>query len=185
MDWNEVILGLVALVLVVFSLVSALVIPRAYEGFPGPRLRLFVLVSVLLVAGMLAAVEVFGEAHESGEAHGKGGPETGITETAEAPTGTEPVRVEGNAEAGKDIFSAQGCGGCHAFEAAGSSGATGPNLDESLKGKDADYIRESIVEPDAKVAEGYQAGIMPKDYEKLPTDDIDDLVAFLAQAKKQ
>jgi mono/diheme cytochrome c family protein len=38
---------------------------------------------------------------------------------------------EGNAEAGADVFAGNGCGSCHTFEAAGSSGSVGPNLDEA------------------------------------------------------
>jgi mono/diheme cytochrome c family protein len=34
------------------------------------------------------------------------------------------------AQAGKQIFTAQGCGGCHALADAGASGSSGPNLDE-------------------------------------------------------
>jgi cbb3-type cytochrome c oxidase subunit III len=32
---------------------------------------------------------------------------------------------------GKSIFASAGCGSCHTFEAAGSSGTVGPNLDEA------------------------------------------------------
>ncbi len=38
---------------------------------------------------------------------------------------------EGDPAAGKEIFASAGCGNCHAFEDAGTSGTTGPNLDES------------------------------------------------------
>ena len=44
------------------------------------------------------------------------------------------------------------------------SGSVGPNLDEALKGKDADFIKESIVDPNAEVASGFQPDIMPQDY---------------------
>ena len=37
---------------------------------------------------------------------------------------------------GEAIFAEAGCGGCHALEAAGSSGNVGPNLDESKPTKD-------------------------------------------------
>jgi cytochrome c oxidase subunit 2 len=57
---------------------------------------------------------------------------------------------------------------------------TGPNLDESLQGKNARFIRESIVNPDAEIAEGFQPGLMPKDYgDKLSDQELADLVAFL------
>ena len=60
--------------------------------------------------------------------------------------------------AAKQVFDRRGCAGCHALADAGSYGATGPSLDEVLAGQDADAIRESIVEPSAKIAEGFQDG---------------------------
>jgi cytochrome c551 len=43
--------------------------------------------------------------------------ETGMTET------------NGGAVDGAEVFASAGCGGCHAFEPAGSSGSVGPSLD--------------------------------------------------------
>jgi len=52
-----------------------------------------------------------------------------------------------------------------------------------LKGKDAAFIRESIVDPDAEIASGFTAGIMPDVYEdQLDDQQLADLVAFLQQA---
>ena len=106
--------------------------------------------------------------------------------TAETVEGTVPAETaepvgEGNAEAGKELFASQGCGGCHAFEAAGSSGTTGPNLDESLQGDDAEHVRESIVDPNAEVEEGFSEGVMPQ-YDELSDKQVADLVAFLTQS---
>ena len=93
--------------------------------------------------------------------------------------GTLPKAEKGEAAAGKTVFADAGCGWCHAFEAAGTDATTGPNLDESLEGKDADYIRESIVDPSAEVVQGFP-DIMPKDYgSQLSSKELADLVAFL------
>ena len=55
--------------------------------------------------------------------------ETETTETDE--TETSPA-VEGDPAAGKQVFlGASACGGCHTLADAGTSGAVGPNLDES------------------------------------------------------
>ncbi len=109
------------------------------------------------------------------------GGEGGKEEAGTQPTTTAPAG--GNAENGEQVFMAQACGGCHAFSAAGTSGTTGPNLGEVLKGKDAAFIRESIVDPDAQITEGFESGLMPKDYEeKLSDQELDDLVAFLLQS---
>jgi cytochrome c oxidase subunit 2 len=86
---------------------------------------------------------------------------------------------------GKTLFTQQdlACGSCHALADAGTTGATGPNLDESLKGKDTQYIRDGIVEPDKDIAEGFGAGIMPKNYgETLDPTEIDALVDYLEKA---
>ena len=87
---------------------------------------------------------------------------------------------QGDAAAGKAVFADAGCGSCHTFEAAATSGTTGPNLDEGLQGKDELFIYNSIVNPDAQIAEGFQPGIMPKTYgEQLDDKQLGDLVAFL------
>ena len=44
----------------------------------------------------------------------------------------------------------------------------------------AGYLRESILDPDAHVVDGYEAGLMYQDYEEVLTDQqVRDLVAFL------
>jgi cytochrome c oxidase subunit 2 len=103
----------------------------------------------------------------------------------EEEAGTQPTTTvaTGGAENGKQIFMAQGCGGCHALSAAGTNGTTGPDLDQALGGQDEASIRESIVDPDAQIAEGFEAGLMPKDYgDKLSNQELNDLVAFLVQS---
>ena len=90
--------------------------------------------------------------------------------------------AQGTASAGKGVFEAQGCGRCHTFTPAGSQGTLGPDLDEGLKGRDAAFVHESIVDPNAEVTEGFSAGVMPQDYgEKLSDQELSDLVAFLMQ----
>ena len=43
-----------------------------------------------------------------------------------------------------------------------------------------DYIRESILNPNAFVVEGFQPNIMPQNYsQQLNSQQVDDLVAFL------
>jgi cytochrome c oxidase subunit II len=107
-------------------------------------------------------------------------PETVEGTTPQAGTTTGEAPPEGDPEAGRAVFDAQGCAACHTFEAAGAEGMTGPNLDESLQGADAQFIHESIVNPDAEIAEGFQPGLMPKDYgDKLSEQELADLVAFL------
>lgn len=110
-----------------------------------------------------------------------------VTPTPETVEGTLPqeetttVNLEGgDAAAGKTVFSSAGCGSCHTYAEAGTSGQVGPNLDDVLQGKDAQFIYTSIVDPDAEIADGFSAGIMPKNYgEQLDEKQLVDLVAFL------
>jgi mono/diheme cytochrome c family protein len=198
-----------AAVFIGFALVTALLIPRYRPDFPGRRgLGLFIVVTLLLTVAMLGAVVVFAAEDEGAEAAGhveteltetETGPaetETGPAETETGPAETETGQTEttapattapeeeapaGDPAAGKALFASNGCGGCHTFEAAGSTGAVGPNLDEGLQGKDAAYVHQSIVEPNADVAEGYAAGVMPS-FQQLSEDQVNDLVAFLTQS---
>jgi cytochrome c oxidase subunit 2 len=83
---------------------------------------------------------------------------------------------------GKELF-AQNCGSCHVLADAGTQGQVGPNLDTVLQGESADFIRESIVDPDAEIAQGYQPGVMPTNFQQLFTpQQLDGLVEYLAQA---
>ena len=104
-----------------------------------------------------------------------------VTPTPETVQGTiaQATVAEGDPAAGKEVYAAQGCGSCHTFEEAGSTGQVGPNLDESLQGDDAEHIRQSIVNPDADLEEGFQAGVMPSYAGKIEGDDLANLVAFL------
>jgi cytochrome c oxidase subunit 2 len=94
----------------------------------------------------------------------------------------------GGAVDAKKIFTdgngaATACGACHKLADAGTSGQTGPDLDTALKGKDAAFIEQSITAPDAKVAAGFQAGIMPKNYaDTLSAEELKALVTYLGEA---
>jgi mono/diheme cytochrome c family protein len=116
-------------------------------------------------------------------AAGCGGGETvePLPETVEGdiPQQTLP---EGNAEAGAAVYERLNCGSCHTYEPAGTTGEIGPNLDETLQGQDAEFIRTAIVNPNGEVAEGYQPNVMPGDYgQQLEDQELADLVAFLQQ----
>jgi mono/diheme cytochrome c family protein len=174
-----------AAVFIAFALLAALVIPRGNPDFPGRRgLVPFILVTAILTIAMLGAVEVFAkEEHPETEAPGETTPEppppsTGTTTTTTTTTTTE--QPPGSPEAGKAVFASAGCGACHTFAPAGTSGSVGPDLDEALQGKDAAFVRQSIVDPNAEIAPGYSAGVMPQNFgQQLSPKQLDDLVAFL------
>jgi cytochrome c oxidase subunit II len=96
--------------------------------------------------------------------------------------GTLPKAAKGEATAGKKVFGDSGCGGCHTFKAAGSSGKVGPDLDETLKGKDAEFVKTSITDPNEEIASGFGPNVMPQNYgSDLSSKELADLVAFLTQ----
>lgn len=169
-----------AAVFIAFALVSALLIPRYRPDFPGRKgLGLFLVLSGLLTIAMLGAVVVWAkEDHAATETHETTPTET-ETGTTPTTTTTEEKRPAGDPAAGKAVFASAGCASCHTFEAAGASGTVGPNLDEVLADKDAEFVRRAIVDPNADIAEGYQPGIMPSFKDQLSEKQVDDLVAFL------
>jgi cytochrome c oxidase subunit 2 len=77
---------------------------------------------------------------------------------------------------------ATACSACHTLADAGSQSQTGPELDKVLKGKDEAFIKQSITAPDAEIAAGFQAGIMPKNYgDTLSAEELDALAKYLAE----
>jgi cytochrome c oxidase subunit 2 len=91
--------------------------------------------------------------------------------------------AEGGAALGKQTFADLGCGSCHALADAGTTSQVGPDLDTVLAGADPEFIRESIVDPNAQVAEGYQPDVMPKNFgEAIPKEQLDALVEYLVSA---
>ena len=75
------------------------------------------------------------------------------------------------------------CGSCHVLSAANTAGNTGPNLDEVLSGKDAEYIRTQIVDPSSAITQGYPDGVMPQDFEQsLTPDDLNGLVDYIVES---
>jgi mono/diheme cytochrome c family protein len=90
---------------------------------------------------------------------------------------------KGNAQAGVQVFTEQGCASCHTLKAANATGTVGPDLDTELAGKDTQFIETSIVDPNAEIEKGFQANIMPTDFgDVLSPEDLANVVALLEQA---
>jgi cytochrome c oxidase assembly factor CtaG len=67
---NKIVLGGTAVVFIAFSLASAFVIPRRWPDYPGRRLGVFIVATVVLTLAMLSAVEFFAkEEEEPGGGH--------------------------------------------------------------------------------------------------------------------
>jgi mono/diheme cytochrome c family protein len=94
---------------------------------------------------------------------------------------------------GAQVFSQSGCGSCHTLQAAGTSGTTGPNLDDVIgtvtqtKGGKDDLktpagIKQAIVDPQKTTAPGYPSGVMPSTFgQSITPQDLSALVKFLQQ----
>mgnify|MGYP002629571076 FL=1 len=88
------------------------------------------------------------------------------------------------------IINRGGCGNCHVIPGApGANGEVGPDLSmlgkvagtRKLKTTAKEYVRESILDPDAFVAPGgFEKGVMPKKFGMtLSDDDMNKLVDYL------
>ena len=92
--------------------------------------------------------------------------------------GAAPPEVAGGA--GAQVFAANGCSGCHTLAAAEAGGTVGPNLDEVLPGQSAAMIEESIVDPNAKIAKGFPANVMPGNFKQtIDPKELEQLVEYL------
>ena len=136
---------------------------------------LFTILLVSAVALFLAACGGGGESADSGG--------------EEAASGSV-----GNAANGEKLYtnptigsaSAPGCNTCHSLEAdvvlvGPSHAGIAARAETAVDGMSAEeYLRDSIVNPDAHVTEGYAAGVMYQNYgAEIPEPQINDLVAFL------
>ncbi len=93
-------------------------------------------------------------------------------------------------QAGKAVFASNGCASCHTLKAAAATGKVGPDLDRlpayaKQAGKPLeDFVRESIVDPNAYIQPGYPKNVMPSTFSTLPKAQLDALVKFVASAAK-
>jgi mono/diheme cytochrome c family protein len=109
-----------------------------------------------------------------------GGPAAGVASpSGGAPSGpamtatTDPIK----------LFAEKGCIGCH--QLGGQGGQVGPPLDAIGRQRNADYIRRSLLEPNADTARGFErfAGTMPAFGQQLTGAQLEALVRFLASRR--
>jgi len=176
---GKIALAVAAGVFILFAIASSFYFPRRDPDFPGKRLGAFVALTVLLFVVLIGAMVAFAgeseEAHDAGEATSTHAvTETTGTDTGETETQTETggeSGAEGDAAAGESVFAENGCGSCHALEAAGASGSIGPNLDESQPDFDLAVDR---------VTNG--AGAMPAFGDSLDEQQIRDVAAYVVES---
>lgn len=94
---------------------------------------------------------------------------------------------EASGAAGTEMMEKWGCMACHKVDAPDKG--LGPSLWDIGARKDANYIRESILDPDKVVAEGFPANLMKGTldgngfYHKVSLQDLNTLVNYLSSLK--
>lgn len=111
-------------------------------------------------------------------------PPANAPSTTAAPAGGGAGRIADGSSDPMAIIRGAGCLGCHKVGTEG--GAIGPDLTHVGSRLSAAMIRESILNPDAKIAKGYEKfkGIMPKTFgDQLTAAQLESLVQFLSSHK--
>jgi mono/diheme cytochrome c family protein len=84
---------------------------------------------------------------------------------------------------GRELFFQMGCGSCHRFSDAGSTGVIGPDLDERLAAYDAKSLRATILKPPGSAPGTFS--VMPDNFgERMSSEALDALVAYLLAARR-
>lgn len=90
---------------------------------------------------------------------------------------------------GNQLYSQRGCQSCHSLDGSQKVGPTFQGLygteehqmsDGSTVTVDENYLRESILEPGAKIVEGYD-NLMPGSYSNLSERELSGLIAFIKE----
>lgn len=111
----------------------------------------------------------------------------GVEVTVKAPSGEAAQAAaasetggeeEGPAQTAQEVIDRLGCAGCHDLE--GSGADVGPPLAGIGQRYDRATIRQSILDPNAKIADGFEPDIMPQDYaEQLRVSELELLLDYL------
>ncbi len=97
---------------------------------------------------------------------------------APAPAPAAPATFSANTDP-MQLLAVNACIGCHGIN--GTEIPIGPSFDGIGSRLTADQIRRGILDPNAEVAEGYIAGMMPQDFgAKLSAQQLEAVVQFLS-----
>jgi mono/diheme cytochrome c family protein len=180
---------------VFYVLGISLVLVALGVSFGGLRFEKFPPSRGILVGGTLAIAVLVGatmtfawrnaedeQSSRDAELASEAATSTTATTSTTSTNGTTSTTTTASVD-GSQVFESAGCSGCHTLAAAGSTATTGPDLDAVLKGKTADFIKMSIVDPNAEIANGYPPDVMPQDFgTRLSTEDIDAVVQYLVDS---
>ncbi|MBC8211401.1 MAG: c-type cytochrome [Gammaproteobacteria bacterium] len=101
------------------------------------------------------------------------------SEAAPAAGAKQAVVAALPAETAEQAFSKFSCTACHSV--AGTTSPVGPELNTIASRLDKAQIRQSILDPNAVIAEGFDAGMMPLDFaRKMTISELDLVVNYLA-----
>lgn len=104
-------------------------------------------------------------------------------ETATSSDQTESISPAVPAKSAEEVIGKYFCAACHTILETESP--VGPNLSTVGSRLSAAEIRQSIIEPDAVIAEGFIEGMMPQDFsQKMTVSELKILVEFLAKKKE-
>ncbi len=115
----------------------------------------------------------------------KDGNEVTVALPTESPA---PVMEQGGAATGgapapaataEEALAKYGCQACHSM--LGTESPVGPKLDDVGARFAPEQIRQSILDPNAEIAEGFSAGMMPADFaEKMTVKELQMIVQLMA-----
>jgi cytochrome c oxidase subunit 2 len=95
------------------------------------------------------------------------------------------------AQKGQKLYTNKGCVACHSVDGSAKVGPSWKGIfgrtaqwdDGSSGTSDENYLRESILNPNAKVVKGFQKGVMPSFQGQLSENDISSLIDYMKELK--
>lgn len=94
------------------------------------------------------------------------------------------------AQKGKKYYNDKGCAACHSIDGSVRVGPTWKGLfgkdevwEEGHGIADENYLRESILNPNAKIVKGYPKGVMPPYQGQLSENDVTALIEYIKELK--
>jgi cytochrome c2 len=111
----------------------------------------------------------------------------GAAATAAAPAAAPAAAAVASGKSPEELMQQWQCITCHKLD--GPDRLVGPSLWDIGARQDADYIRESILQPDAQIAEGFPPSVMKGTldglgfYQQVALQDLNSMVDYLVSLK--
>ncbi len=102
--------------------------------------------------------------------------------SAEVAAATAPTVAPAPAATAEEAIQKYGCTACHAL--LGSNASLGPSLEGVGARLTPEQIRQSILDPDAVITEGFTPGVMPPDFaDRMTVKELEMIVKLLAEKR--